>query len=552
MAEELVIKISADDKASGVLKGLQGALGGIGNIAGTALRVGLAAGTAGLGALAVGLGASIKSAAEAEQTQAQLAAGLKSTKGAAGITANAANDLANSLSRLTTFEDDAILGGENLLLTFTNIGKDVFPQATEIMLDMSQALGQDLKSSALQLGNALNDPIQGVSALQRVGVSFTDSQKEQIKTLVESGRTMDAQKLILKELQTEFGGAAQAAGGTFSGQLTILKNSLDNAAESVGSVFLPTLTEGVKWLNSTAIPKVTEFAGGIGGIVTALRNVADSGDWSAVAGAFNKIMPADWAEFAANVIAKMSDAFKSGDWTPVVNAFWHWLDLVRSDISEKFTDLSTKFYEWASGAEGQSQMNGVGAQMAQGMGDGIKAFFDNKDNMNNIGSSIGASLFRIKDGMLEMLVAIGAGFATEIANGIYKAITGKDIEEKMRSAMQTMFSAMALDVNDFFSNLFNPVGMAKLFTPPHRAGGGAVSAGQAYIVGENQPELFVPNQSGMVLPSLAGIGGGQIIVQLTYAPAFSMADEREFQDRIQPFIERGIINARSRQIGSAR
>jgi hypothetical protein len=65
------------------------------------------------------------------------------------------------------------------------------------MTDMSVALGQDMSSSAIQLGKALNDPIKGVSALQRVGVSFTASQKEQIKTLVQSGRTMDAQKLIL-------------------------------------------------------------------------------------------------------------------------------------------------------------------------------------------------------------------------------------------------------------------------------------------------------------------------------------------------------------------
>jgi phage-related minor tail protein len=90
-------------------------------------------------------------------------------------------------------------------------GNDIFDQATGIITDMSVALGQDTSSSAIQLGKALNDPIKGVTALQRVGVSFTASQKEQITTLVESGKTLDAQKLILAELGKEFGGAAEAA-----------------------------------------------------------------------------------------------------------------------------------------------------------------------------------------------------------------------------------------------------------------------------------------------------------------------------------------------------
>jgi hypothetical protein len=56
------------------------------------------------------------------------------------------------------------------------------------------------------LGKALNDPIKGVTALQRVGVSFTKGQKDQIKSLEESGHHMQAQKVILRELNKEFVG----------------------------------------------------------------------------------------------------------------------------------------------------------------------------------------------------------------------------------------------------------------------------------------------------------------------------------------------------------
>lgn len=203
----------------------------------------------GIRGIANELGSVVSEAMEAEETQAALAAVLKSTGGVAGVTAEMANDLATSLSQVTRYSDDAVLSGENLLLTFTGIGKDIFPEATAVMLDMSTALGQDLKSSALQLGKALNDPIAGVSALQRVGVSFTEAQKDQIKAMVEAGDVMGAQKLILAELSREFGGAAEAAGATYAGKLDILKNKFGEIKETIGGLLIPVLAEGATWLS---------------------------------------------------------------------------------------------------------------------------------------------------------------------------------------------------------------------------------------------------------------------------------------------------------------
>ncbi len=188
------------------------------------------------------LGASVKSAADSEAAIAQLNAVLKSTKGVAGVTAKSAQLLASGLEEITGYSDEAVLGAENMLLTFTKIGKDIFPQVTETVLDMSTALGQDLKSSAIQLGKALQDPIEGVTALRRVGVNFNKQQMETIKTLVKEGKTLAAQKLILKELKTEFGGSAEAAGSTFGGEINKLKNNLDNLMETIGGAIIPVLT----------------------------------------------------------------------------------------------------------------------------------------------------------------------------------------------------------------------------------------------------------------------------------------------------------------------
>lgn len=171
---------------------------------------------------------------EAESSIAQVNASIRSTGGVAGVTAKQVEDLAQSMKKLNGVDDDAVRSMASVLLTFTKVGKETFPQATQAIVDMSAKLGTDLKASAIQVGKALNDPIKGVSALQRVGVSFTESQKALIKSLVDSGKTMEAQKLILRELETEFGGAAAAARDTLGGALKALDISVGDVWQSIG------------------------------------------------------------------------------------------------------------------------------------------------------------------------------------------------------------------------------------------------------------------------------------------------------------------------------
>ena len=167
------------------------------------------AGVAAAGAAVVGFGAflvdSTKKAMEAEKVQAELNAVLKSTKGAAGMSASEISNMADALSKVTPFEDEAIMKGQSMLLTFTNIGKNVFPMATEAMLNLAQKFGS-MDSASTQLGKALQDPVNGVTALRRVGVMLTDQQEKQVKEFVKQGKIADAQKVILGELATALPG----------------------------------------------------------------------------------------------------------------------------------------------------------------------------------------------------------------------------------------------------------------------------------------------------------------------------------------------------------
>lgn len=259
---DLTLVLKAKDEASRAVHdvekaahGLSFGLGGLGDrIAGLGIGLfGIQQAFSAVGGAVKGL---IGDAIEAQKVEAQLDAVLKSTAGAAGLQKKELTEMADALSRVTMFDDEAIISGQSLLLTFTRIGRDIFPQATEAMLNMSQALGQDLKSSAIQLGKALNDPILGVTALRRVGVSFSEAQVDIIKNLVETGRLLEAQHLILAELEIEFGGAAKAAGDTFAGKLKILETQLGNVKEALGRPLLGALT-GV-------LDKVIPLVGSIG------------------------------------------------------------------------------------------------------------------------------------------------------------------------------------------------------------------------------------------------------------------------------------------------
>jgi hypothetical protein len=277
--QELLVPLKLDDSnfSSGLDNVIQKAsfFGSfLGNIAASAVGGAFDLLGQGLDKVSDFLSESIGEASAAADVQAQLQAVLKSTGGAAGVTADQVNELANKYSKMTRFEDDAIVSTENLLLTFTNITEDVFPETLGLVLDISTAMGQDLKTSAIQVGKAMNDPITGMSALQRVGVTFTEEQKEMVKQLVESGDMLGAQAILLGELQREFGGSAEAAGKTFGGQLEILKNKLGNIKEQIGTALLPVLTELATRFSTLVDSPAVQAA-----IDAIVKGLETTGDW---------------------------------------------------------------------------------------------------------------------------------------------------------------------------------------------------------------------------------------------------------------------------------
>jgi hypothetical protein len=219
---------------------------------------------------------SVSEAREAAAVTRDTEAVLKSMGGQARVTADDVADLATEISNYSGIDDEAIQSAENLLLTFGNIqdriGKnnDIFTQASKVVADFSVRFGVDLNAAAVQVGKALNDPAEGLTKLTRVGVTFTDQQKQQVEQMMKVGDIAGAQKVILAELGRETAGAAVAATDPWQ-RLTVVWG---NVKETVGTALLPAILSIGTGL-SDALPKIVEFGERVGGALGERIDFAD-------------------------------------------------------------------------------------------------------------------------------------------------------------------------------------------------------------------------------------------------------------------------------------
>ena len=216
------------------------------------LAAGLAASLAGMFSARAVIGA----AEQYENRMARVNAVIQATGGVAGRTAEQLEANAQALARATLESVDGVMQAQQTLLTFRNVQGEVFDRAIESAADLSAAMGQDLTSSTRQLARALEDPIQGVTALTRSGTVFTQQQRDMIRTLVESGDLLGAQNLILEELEGQYGGVAQAGAGLREAKDSLSQsftNLLISINENLGltdrlSSLYSSLSDNVQWL----------------------------------------------------------------------------------------------------------------------------------------------------------------------------------------------------------------------------------------------------------------------------------------------------------------
>lgn len=469
MARKLIVEIVGDASS------LQKALGQSsthtnkfsGALAGMAKAGVVAAGAAGVGALFYTLKAGIGEWKQSQEVAAQTRAVLESTGAAAHVTAGDVAELATALMKKTGIDDEVIASGENLLLTFTSIrnevgkGNDIFTQATKTITDMSVALGQDMKSSAIQVGKALQDPTKGMTALRRVGVAFTNAQQAQIKALDASGHKLEAQKLILRELNKEFGGSAEAAGKTLPGQINILRESFNNWAGDMVGKMIPVLERLAAWFNTNwpairdAIihvwqtdikPTFEAFYSLADSIVTVIRD-----HWGTIGPIVEgvgkviedtlRVITGTLRVFAALLRGDWSEA-----WTQLKNTIGAAVDGIKTIVTTELTATVNVF----GGLAGQIKNAFLAGwdKVESAILAPFKAL--RQAAIGPLGSIVGA--FRDLPGELRGAISAGAGAIVAAVGGLAKSIasTFSNIGEDIKAPVRNAINAISGFVDDAF------------------------------------------------------------------------------------------------------
>jgi hypothetical protein len=590
MADETItLKIVAQDLASGNISkfvagldtmakkgGLMGSvLQGVGQSFGQMLNP-IALVSKGIDVLGNVVADSIKAFGESQVIQAQTVAVLKSTGDAAGVTADQIGNLANAVSSYSGQDDEAIQKGENLLLTFTNIkdaagaGNDVFTQTTRVMADMAQAMGGDAAGQAILLGKALNDPLKGLTALTRVGVTFTAQQKAEIAAFTRMGDVAGAQKVILAELNKEFGGSAKAFGDTLPGAVSKFNVAFGNLEENIGGALAGPLADLATWFTKMmgVVPPVSDavqaqldtwkqMAGQAPATAAGAQQVGDaiaqSGDKSVIgllaieehltglAGLWDQRADAKlWADQMQDLGDKLGVTGQALDnYVQAGIDAGQTQDEIRASL-QKLIDTQDQMPASAGAAGAAVKLMSsdfadaqrhVGNEFAAGLNKAVKAAATFPTSIKNV---IESGKGEVRAAMADIAWALKHPFAddqyvkwlkgqirkaereklTAQKQGDTKLVAEIDATVKAEQALIDSITGRTVRVNvDIYNQTRHPL------LGGGRAAGGPVMAGVPYLVGEQHAEVFVPSQNGTILPNVPSGGGIHVHFHSAYPPS---------------------------------
>lgn len=410
MADEVVISVRAEDNFSSVLGNFGSIMTGIESV------VNMAASAFNFAKDVIG--DFVNSASESEQATARLEGVLRATGGAAGLSSEQLQSMANELQGVTRFSDETILAGESLLLTFRNITGETFERTVPAMVDMAEIFGS-VDSAAMQLGKALNDPVAGLGALTRAGITFSDEQKEMIKNFVETGDMAAAQNIILTEVENQVSGLAETMGDTFSGKVAIFNNALDTAKETIGGVFLPVLGNMIDGFMD-AIPAVQNFA-------EAFATAMSTGDFTDLFATF---------EDGSSYLGALAEAFGLSEESAYA-------------LGDALNDLITDFDVTALGETLLEAVDNIDwGQLSQDVADGI-----NSIDWGHVGNTIAEALGYIAIAIGQVLSEVDwPALLGSMANAIADFISGLfgfvDWNDMISSAM-VGFEYLETEIEDW-------------------------------------------------------------------------------------------------------
>lgn len=197
---------------------------------------------------------SLVAAHEAEEATLRMNAVMAATGGSVGFTTGKLGEMAEAWQKSTRFDSEGIKSAMSVMLTFGNVQGKVFEDGMRLAMDYAELYRTDLSSAARIVGRALEDPINGLTALQRVIGTVSPATKDYIKELVSAGREAEAQGVIIDLLRGKFGGFAETMNTGVVGAIAEVGKNWKDLLKIIGQTSVISETEGVvlgltnKWL----------------------------------------------------------------------------------------------------------------------------------------------------------------------------------------------------------------------------------------------------------------------------------------------------------------
>lgn len=272
----------------------------------------------------------VTSADEANKRFNILANTIRATGASTWTSVEELDKMAKAYAESTDYSVSEVEKMQSVLLGFRNITGDTFEEASDAIMDMATVMGMDLTSAVQTVGKALDDPVKGLDSLRRQGFQFTDEQKAELAQLVKNGEQMKAQKIILDELSTTYGGASKAGQSAFAR----LQHTMDAFRENLGNKLMPVV--------NMVMEKMSESMNKVSSII----NSADFDRFIAIViNVGNKVKSI--LENISGEIKKVFDSIKSTfgsvDFSPVISLMDTLLGVVKKIFGEIKSNIQASF-----------------------------------------------------------------------------------------------------------------------------------------------------------------------------------------------------------------
>lgn len=443
----------------------------------------------------------------------------------AGAVATRLEDLSGVQQLALGIDDDVIKSTQAKLLTFKDLASSAdsaggaFDRATMAALDLAAAGFGTAESNAVQLGKALQDPIKGLTALARSGVTFTDAEKARIKTLVESNQVGEAQNLILKAIETQVGGTA-AATTTASARM---EQGFANLKETLGLLLLPVFNAFASFVTDTALPAINNFVDAFKRGETPINGV-----FNAISATLNFVKD-NWSWISTLTTAVLAGVAAFQAYEGIINAVkfakiaWTAITTTATVIMGLFRGATISSTLAQLGFNTALLANPIGIVIAAvaALVVGLTYFFTQ--------TKVGQDVWKNFTSFMSTAFKATGDFLHTVWNGILSA--GKAVFNGLATAVETWANIYVGAINMIIAPLNVLLGIVRTLSGgtidlkiptvapirlPRLAKGGFVDQPTTAIIGEAGPEVVTPLKD---FERMMGIGQNNNAPAITYIAA---------------------------------